>query len=64
MQQLRLKAEEAKNALTTQNIYNEKLGDIWCSITKITFEELIQAKVQETLNSCEQALKDAKLSAS
>jgi molecular chaperone HscA len=62
MQQLRLKAEEAKIALSTQNIYNEKLGDIWCSITRITFEELIQAKVQETLNSCEQALKDAKLS--
>jgi molecular chaperone HscA len=61
MQQLRLKAEEAKIALSTQNIYNEKLGDIWCSITKITFEELIQAKVQETLNSCQQALKDAKL---
>ncbi len=61
MQQLRLKAEEAKVALTTQNIYNEKLGDIWCSITKITFEELIHAKVQETLDSCAQALKDAKL---
>lgn len=63
MQQLRLKAEEAKVALSTQNIYNEKLGEIWCSITRITFEELIQAKVQETLNACEQALKDAKLSA-
>lgn len=61
MQQLRLKAEEAKVALSTQNIYNEKLGDIWCSITKITFEELIHAKVQETLDSCKQALKDAKL---
>ena len=62
MQQLRLKAEEAKVALSTQNIYNEKLGEIWCSITKITFEELIHAKVQETLNACEQALKDAKIS--
>lgn len=61
MQQLRLKAEEAKKALSTQNIYNEKLGDIWCSITRITFEELIKAKVQETLDSCEKALKDAKL---
>lgn len=61
MQQLRLKAEEAKKALSTQNIYNEKLGDIWCSITRITFEELIRAKVQETLDSCEKALKDAKL---
>jgi molecular chaperone HscA len=61
MQQLRLKAEEAKKALSTQNIYNEKLGDLWCSITRITFEELISAKVQKTLASCEKALKDAKL---
>jgi molecular chaperone HscA len=61
MQQLRLKAEEAKKALSTQNIYNEKLGDLWCSITRITFQELISAKVQETLDSCERALKDAKL---
>lgn len=61
MQQLRLKAEEAKKALTTQNVYNEQLGDIWCSMTKDTFEELIQAKVEETLQSCRQALKDAKL---
>jgi molecular chaperone HscA len=61
MQQLRLKAEEAKKALSTQNIYNEKLGDLWCSITRIIFQELISAKVQETLDSCEKALKDAKL---
>ncbi|TCD00884.1 molecular chaperone DnaK [Pedobacter psychroterrae] len=64
MQSLRLKAEEAKIALTTQNIYNEKLGEIWCSITKITFEELIAARVAETIDSCKQALNDAKLSIS
>jgi len=62
MQSLRLKAEEAKIALTTQNIYNEKLGEIWCSVTKIVFEELIAAKVAETIDSCRQALTDAKLS--
>ena len=61
MQSLRLKAEQAKIALTTQNIFNEQLGDIWCSITKITFEELIAAKVKETLDSCKQALSDASL---
>jgi molecular chaperone HscA len=61
MQALRLKAEEAKKALTTQNIFNEKLGEIWCSITRITFEELIAAKVAETIDSCKQALQDAKL---
>lgn len=64
MQSLRLKAEEAKIALTTQNIYNEKLGDIWCSITRIAFEEMIAAKVQETIDSCQQALNDSQLSIS
>jgi molecular chaperone HscA len=63
MQQLRLKAEEAKKALSTQNLFNEKLGDIWCSIDKITFEDLISSKVEQTLDSCKQALKDAKLNA-
>jgi molecular chaperone HscA len=61
MQSLRLKAEEAKIALTTQNIFNEQMGDIWCSITRITFEELIAAKVKETLTSCKQALEDANI---
>lgn len=68
MQLLRLKAEEAKKALSTQNIFNEKLdlpdkkyGEMWCSITKITFEELIADKVAETINSCKGALNDAKL---
>jgi molecular chaperone HscA len=71
MQTLRLKAEAAKIALSTQNIYNQKLelannqlGEIWCSITRIKFEELIAAKVQETIDSCQQALTDAKLSIS
>jgi molecular chaperone HscA len=62
MQSLRLKAEQAKIALSTQNIFNEQLGDIWCSITKITFEELIATRVKETLDSCKQALTDAGLS--
>lgn len=60
-QTLRLQAEAAKKALTTQNLYNEKLGDIWCSIDKITFETLIAPKVQETINACKQALTDANL---
>ncbi|WP_214225594.1 molecular chaperone DnaK [Pedobacter sp. B4-66] len=71
MQALRLKAEEAKKALTTQNLFNEKLAygelnqvkldEIWCSIDKQTFEQLIAAKVEETITSCKQALSDAKL---
>jgi len=62
MQSLRLKAEEAKKALSTQNLYNEKLGEIWCSIDKQTFQDLISAKVAETIDSCKQALSDASLS--
>jgi molecular chaperone HscA len=60
-QTLRLQAEAAKKALTTQNLYNEKLGDIWCTLDKQTFESLIAGKVQETINSCQQALNDAGL---
>ncbi|QNK63019.1 Fe-S protein assembly chaperone HscA [Pedobacter sp. PAMC26386] len=61
MQTLRLKAEEAKKALSTQNLFNEKSGDIWYTLDRHTFQQLIEAKVTETLNSCKQALKDAKL---
>lgn len=76
MQQLRLKAEEAKKALTTQNLFNETLdipsfsglsadesaNKIWCTINKQTFEELIAPKVAETMLSCKQAIEDAGIS--
>ncbi|WP_316749471.1 Fe-S protein assembly chaperone HscA [Pedobacter gandavensis] len=61
MQSLRLKAEEAKKALSTQNLFNEQIGEIWCTLDKQTFEQLISAKVAETLNACKQALTDANL---
>ncbi|SMC49827.1 Fe-S protein assembly chaperone HscA [Pedobacter africanus] len=61
MQSLRLKAEEAKKALTTQNLFNEKLDEIWCTLDRQTFEQLIAPKVAETINSCKQALADARL---
>jgi molecular chaperone DnaK (HSP70) len=64
IQQLRLKAEEAKKALSSQNLFNEKLGEIWCTLDKQTFEKLIAQKVMETLNTCKQALAEAKLSVS
>lgn len=64
MQQLRLKAEEAKKALSSQNLFNERIGEIWCTLDKQTFEQLISAKVKETLDSCKQALTDAKLTVS
>jgi Fe-S protein assembly chaperone HscA len=61
IQQLRLKAEEAKKAFAHQSLFNEKIGDIWCTIDRNTFEELILPKVQQTITSCQNALKDAKL---
>lgn len=61
MQTLRLKAESAKKALSTQNLFNEKVGEIWCTLDKQTFEQLIMGKVAETLTCCKQALADANL---
>ena len=43
---------------------NENIGDIWCTIDRNTFEELILPKVQQTIASCQNALKDAKLTIS
>ncbi len=60
-QELRLKAEEAKKALTHQSIFNEKIDDIWCTLDRNTFEELILPKVKQTITACANALKDAKL---
>jgi molecular chaperone HscA len=60
-QELRLKAEEAKKALSHQSIFNEKIGEIWCTLDKNTFDELILPKVQQTITACENALRDAKL---
>ncbi len=60
-QELRLKAEEAKKSFTHQSLFNEKVGDIWCTIDRDTFEQLILPKVKATIDSCGDALKDAKL---
>lgn len=60
-QQLRLKAEETKKAFAHQSLVNEKVGDIWCTLDRTTFEELILPKVQQTITSCQNALSDAKL---
>ncbi len=60
-QQLRLKAEEAKKAFSHQSLFNEKIGDIWCTLDRETFEQLILPKVQQTITACQNALTDAKL---
>ncbi|GAA4307651.1 molecular chaperone DnaK [Mucilaginibacter gynuensis] len=63
-QQLRLKAEEAKKSFSHQSLFNEKIGEIWCTLDKQEFENLILAKVQQTITCCQNALKDAKLDVS
>lgn len=60
-QQLRLKAEEAKKAFSHQSLFNEKIGEIWCTLDRDTFEQLILPKVQQTISACKNALSDAKL---
>ena len=60
-QQLRLKAEEAKKAFAHQSLVNDKIGDIWCTIDRTTFEQLILSKVQQTITCCQNALKDARI---
>ncbi|RVU00831.1 Fe-S protein assembly chaperone HscA [Mucilaginibacter limnophilus] len=60
-QQLRLKAEEAKKAFAHQSLVNDKIGDIWCTLDRNTFNELILPKVQQTITCCQNALRDAKL---
>ena len=60
-QELRLKAEEAKKTFAHQSIFNEKIGDIWCTIDRTTFEQLILPKVQQTIECCHNALVDAGL---
>lgn len=61
MQQLRLKAEETKKAFAHQSLVNEKIGDIWCTIDRNTFEQLILPKVEQTIVACRNALQDAGL---
>lgn len=60
-QSLRLKAEEAKKALSSQNIVSFEVEGIPCAITRGKFDELILGKVQQTIDSCKNALADAGL---
>lgn len=63
-QELRLKAEKAKKSFAVQSLFNEKIGEIWCTLDKQTFEDLIRPKVEQTINCCRNAIKDAGLEVS
>ena len=62
-QELRIAAEQAKKTLSADNQYTGRVGEWSCEITKAQFESLISPLINKTLNSCKQALSDAKLTA-
>jgi len=60
-QALRLKAEEAKIALSSQEEFISELNGDTLSLSKAQFETLIQPLVDKTVTCCKNALKDAEL---
>jgi molecular chaperone HscA len=61
MAQLRLLAEQAKKALSTQDTYQTTLDDTPLRITRAEFEQLIEPIVARTMTCCTNALRDAQL---
>jgi len=60
-QELRLKAEEAKKLLSSNDIFETGYEGKTISISKEKFEEIIKPIVERTIASCKAALKDAGL---
>lgn len=62
-QELRLKAEEAKKYLSSNEIYKGEMAGELVEISKTEFEELIKPLVEKTIACCDNALNDAQLTA-
>ncbi|GGK60180.1 Fe-S protein assembly chaperone HscA [Rufibacter glacialis] len=60
-QALRLKAEEAKKALSQQEKFKAELNGIELKLDRHTFDTLITPIIDRTMASCQMALKDAGL---
>ncbi|MBX2892390.1 MAG: molecular chaperone DnaK [Saprospiraceae bacterium] len=60
-QQIRLLAEAAKKALSSVEVFEGELNGRKVSLTRATFEGLIEPFVRRTLDCCKNALRDAKL---
>ncbi len=60
-QQLRLSAEEAKIALSTEDSFATTIGGKELQLTRAEFESLVQPLVERTINACRNALRDANL---
>ena len=63
-QALRLKAEEAKKHLSSNEDFSATINEMKLEISKDKFESLIQPFIDKTIASCKSALKDAQLSVS
>lgn len=61
-QAIRLKAEAAKKHLSSNDNFEGSVNELICNLDKTTFEKLITPLVDETIQCCKNALKDAKLS--
>ena len=61
VQSLRLLAEKAKKALSVQDSFEAEWNGDKLSISKVTFEDLVKGLVDQTLESCRMAVKDAGL---
>ena len=61
VQKMRLKAEEAKKSISTIGLYKSTIDEINCQIAEEIFHDLIADLVNQTIDSCAQALKDAGL---
>jgi molecular chaperone HscA len=61
-QTLRVKAEDAKKKLSTEENYSDTINGKKIELTRSKFNELIQPFVDKTLESCKAALKDASVS--
>ncbi len=61
VQEIRITAEAAKKHLTNNDSYNGTIAGESVSITKAEFNNLIQPLIDRTIDSCQQALKDAEL---
>ncbi|WP_210486553.1 molecular chaperone DnaK [Rufibacter aurantiacus] len=60
-QAVRLQAEEAKKALSSQNTFTSQLNGVELALDRPTFDQLITPIVDRTMASCRMALKDANL---
>lgn len=65
LQSLRLEAETAKKALSTQETYQNSIAwgnmKIQCYITRQDFEKIVFPIIQKTIDCCKNAVKDANL---